>query len=124
MNIKKYLEDNLYIFLQNVKKQAGNTKEAADVISKYMEHGILTPEDEHILKTQFVDSLKIVGVIIPFVLIPGASILMPLLIKVAEKNNIELMPTAFQSEKKPAFDKVKVEKTKRKPFWKNKIQNK
>ena len=98
-NIKKYLEDNLHIFLLNVKKQADNTKEAADIIAKYTENGVISSEDEDILKIQLIDSLKIVGIIIPMVLLPGSSILMPLLLKVAEKNNIELMPTAFQKKK-------------------------
>jgi len=41
------------------------------------------------------DSLKILGIGIPFVLIPGASILMPILVRVARKHHIELMPSAF-----------------------------
>ena len=117
MNIKKYLEDNIHIFIINVKKQAANTKEAGVVIEKYIKEGEISEEDEKILKTQIVDSLKIVGVVIPFMLIPGSAILMPLLIKVAEKNNIELMPTAFQSEKKPVVDKIEVEIPKKK-WWK------
>jgi len=100
----KKIEDSITVFLENCKKQASNTKEAAEVIEKYIKEGEITDEDEEILKTQLVDSLKIIGVVIPFVLIPGASILLPFLIKVAEKNDIELMPTAFQDEKK---EKVK-----------------
>jgi len=100
----KKIEDSITVFLENCKKQASNTKEAAEVIEKYIKEGEITDEDEKILKTQLVDSLKIIGVVIPFVLIPGASILLPFLIKVAEKNDIELMPTAFQDEKK---EKVK-----------------
>jgi hypothetical protein len=100
----KKIEDSITVFLENCKKQASNTKEAAEVIERYIKEGEITDEDEEILKTQLVDSLKIIGVVIPFVLIPGASILLPFLIKVAEKNDIELMPTAFQDEKK---EKVK-----------------
>ena len=47
------------------------------------------------LRTQVMDSLKILGIGIPFVLIPGASILMPILVRVARKHHIELMPSAF-----------------------------
>ena len=122
MNIKKLLEDNIHIFIINIKKQAANTKEAADVIEKYMDKGEITPEEEKILKTQLVDSLKIVGVVIPFIVIPGSAILMPILIKVAEKHNIELMPTSFQGEKKKVEDKIEVEKKPKKSlfWWKNK----
>ena len=103
----EYTEEELYkieleskLFLENVKEQAENTKEAGEVIRKYMSGQDLSKEDEEILKTQLVDWLKIVGVVVPFVLIPGASILMPFLIKIAEKHKIEIMPTAFQNKKK------------------------
>lgn len=118
MNIKKYLEENLHIFVINVKKQAANTKEAASVIEKYINTGEISPEEENILKTQLMDSLKIVGVVIPFVLIPGSAILMPLLLRVAEKNNIELMPTAFRTEK--VKDKIELQKIPKKKisfYW-------
>jgi hypothetical protein len=98
------IEENIHLFLLNVKKQAANTKEAGSVIEKYLKEGEITDEEEKILQTQLWDSLKIVGVVIPFVLIPGASLLMPLILKVAEKNDIELLPTAFQSEKKDRKD--------------------
>jgi hypothetical protein len=98
--IIKKIEENIDLFLINIKKQAANTKEASFIIEKYMKEGKITDEEEKILQTQLWDSLKIVGVVIPFVLIPGASLLMPLILKVAEKNDIELLPTAFQSEKK------------------------
>jgi hypothetical protein len=102
--IIKKIEENIHLFLLNVKKQAANTKEAGSVIEKYLKEGEITDEEEKILQTQLWDSLKIVGVVIPFVLIPGASLLMPLILKVAEKNDIELLPTAFQSEKKDRKD--------------------
>ena len=98
--IIKKIEENIHIFVLNVKKQASNTKEAGSIIEKYIKEGKITDEEEKILQTQLWDFLKIVGVVIPFVLIPGASLLMPLILKVAEKNDIELLPTAFQSVKK------------------------
>lgn len=99
--IVKKIEDNLHIFIENIKTQAENTKEASVIIEKYMISGEISKEEENILKTQIVDSLKIVGVVIPFVLIPGSAILMPILIKVAEKHNIEILPTAFRTKKQP-----------------------
>lgn len=39
------------------------------------------------------------GIGIPFALIPGASLLMPFLIKIASKKGIELLPTAFNEKK-------------------------
>lgn len=115
----KAIEENLVIFLDNIKKQAANTKEARLVIEKYFKEGKLNDDEEKILQTQLWDSIKIVGVIIPFVLIPGASILMPLLIKIAEKHNIEILPTAFKS-KKINTDLEKIPKKKTSSFWKKK----
>lgn len=94
------IEENIHIFILNIKQQASNTKEAGLVIEKFILEGEITDEEEKILQTQLWDSLKIVGVVIPFVLIPGASLLLPLIIKVAKKNNIELLPTAFQEKEK------------------------
>ncbi|WP_256371696.1 hypothetical protein [Flavobacterium sp. YO12] len=37
------------------------------------------------------------GIGIPFVLLPGASVLLPILIKAAHKYNIQLMPSAFNN---------------------------
>jgi len=116
--IIKKIEESIHIFLLNVKKQAFNTKEAGSVIEKYIKEGKITDEEEKILQTQLWDSLKIVGVVIPFVLIPGASLLMPLILKVAEKNDIELLPTAFQSEKKDRKELKRVTKKKTIFTWK------
>ena len=96
--ILKKIETEIKLFLENVKEQAENTEEAGGVIKKYLSGKELNDEDEEILKTQLFDWLKIFGVVIPFVLIPGASILMPFIIKVAKKYNIELMPSAFQDD--------------------------
>jgi len=98
----KKIEQETKIFLENIKEQAENTQEAGEVIQKYLSGEYLSDEDEKILKTQLVDWLKIFGVVVPFVLIPGASILLPFLIKIAKKYNIELMPTAFRIKYKKA----------------------
>ena len=98
----KKIEQETKLFLENVKEQAENTQEAGEVIQKYISGQDLSNEDEKILKTQLVDWLKIFGIVVPFVLIPGASILLPFLIKIAKKYNIELMPTAFQNKDKKA----------------------
>ena len=101
MHIIATIEESAHHFLFCVKTEYGNTREAGQIMEKYLREGKITPEEEHILKTQFVDTLKIAGVVVPFVLIPGASILMPILIKVAAKHNIELLPSAFNEPKPP-----------------------
>ena len=100
MKIAEKIEESAHHFLINMKTECDGTREAAAILRKYMREGTITAEEEHILKTQLMDSLKIIGVGIPFVLIPGASILIPILIKVAGKHNVELLPSAFSG--KPA----------------------
>ncbi|WP_300662831.1 LETM1 domain-containing protein [Fluviicola sp.] len=95
MNVEVYLEEHAHHFLLGVKTEYNGDKEAAGIIQKYIREGKISDEEEHVLKTQLADSLKIVGIGVPFALIPGASILMPILIKVADKHHIQLMPSAF-----------------------------
>jgi len=38
------------------------------------------------------------GIGIPFMLIPGSTLLMPFLIKLANKRGIDLLPSAFKTE--------------------------
>ena len=94
--IYKKIEKGSKHFLYNIKIQASQTKEASQLIQKYIKEGKLNEQEEEIIKMQVYNSLKIIGVVIPFVLIPGATILMPILIKVANKNNIKLLPTEFK----------------------------
>jgi len=98
IKIIETIESGAHHFLHSIKIEYDDTKEAGKIIEKYMKEGKITPEEEHILKTQLVDSLKMVGVMVPFVLVPGASILMPILIKVADKHHIELLPAAFNDK--------------------------
>lgn len=93
-----FIEQHAHHFLQDIYTEYDGEKEAAAIICKYILDGKITPEEEMLLKTQLADSLKIIGVGIPFVLIPGASIIMPVLIKVAAKYNIQLMPSAFNNQ--------------------------
>ena len=95
MNIEKIIEDHAHHFLQGLKTEYKGDNQAVLIIGKYLKGVHITEEEDHVLKTQLYDSLKIVGIGVPFVMLPGASIVMPILIKVAHKHNIELMPAAF-----------------------------
>ena len=102
------IETGAHHFLESIRIEYAGTKEAGGIVHKYMKGEKITEEEEHILKVQLVDSLKIVGIGIPFVLVPGASILMPILIKVAEKHNIQLMPSACnRKDDTPSIDEAK-----------------
>ncbi len=94
--IVKHIENTAHHFLQSVHKEGHNAKETAIIIKKYVVTGEITHDEEHMLKLQLADTLKIVGIGVPFVLIPGASIVMPILIKVAKKHNIDLLPSVVK----------------------------
>ena len=91
--IKQHIEDSAHHLVLSVHKEEANVKGVGTVIYKYVHTGKITEEDEQLLKLQVFDTLKIVGIVIPFVLIPGASIIIPILIKVAGKHHINLMPS-------------------------------
>jgi hypothetical protein len=91
--IIKHIEDSAHHLLTSCQKEEENTKVTIVIIRQYVTTGHISHEEEKALKLQLQDTLKIVGIVVPFVLIPGASIVMPILIKVAGKHNINLMPS-------------------------------
>jgi len=93
--IEAIIREHAHHFLMGLKTEYDDDKQALFIIRKYIRDGQVTGEEEHVLRTQLADSLKIIGIGIPFILIPGASILMPVLISEADKYHIELMPSAF-----------------------------
>jgi hypothetical protein len=102
MEIVAVIESHAHHFLQEIKTEGEGEKEAILIIRKYIREGKISDDEYHVIKTQLIDSFKIVGIAVPFVLIPGSSVLMPILIKVAARYNIELMPSAFIEQKKVA----------------------
>ncbi|MBO9594001.1 MAG: hypothetical protein J7599_13920 [Niabella sp.] len=97
MKIEAYIEEHAHHFVKALITEYKGDREAVAIIRKYMNGEKIDSSEEEVLKTQFFDSLKLAGVGIPFVLIPGASILMPILIKVAAKHHIALLPSAFDT---------------------------
>ncbi|HVZ25697.1 MAG TPA: hypothetical protein VG842_06575 [Sediminibacterium sp.] len=102
MNFEQIIEEHAHHFLHGIKTEYQGDKSAILVIRKYLSGDPIREEEYTLLKTQLFDSLKLLGIGIPFVLIPGASILMPLLIRVADKHHIELMPAAFNDPIPPS----------------------
>ena len=83
----------------NIKTEATETQTASKIFVKYIKEGNVTKEEEKELRTQVYDLLKVMGIGVPFALIPGASLLLPFLIKIARKKGIQLLPTAFNEDK-------------------------
>lgn len=85
-------------FVSKMGTEAKETHEASKIIVKFLKEGKVNKEEEHELKTQIYDLFKMAGIGIPFMLIPGSTLLMPFLIKLANKKGIDLLPSAFKKE--------------------------
>jgi hypothetical protein len=85
-------------FLNGLKNEATDSKETSRIIYKFVLEQKITKHEEKQLKTKMADMFKIIGVGVPFMIIPGASILIPFLLKIAEKNGIDLYPSNFNGK--------------------------
>ena len=91
-------------FVSKMGTEAKETHEASKIIVKFLKEGKVSKEEEHELKTQIYDLFKMAGIGIPFMLIPGSTLLMPFLIKLAKKKGINLLPSAFKKEEEDTLD--------------------
>lgn len=87
-------------FIFGLKTGAADTRETSRIIYKFVAKQELTKEDELHIKTQVYDVFKMLGIGIPFMFIPGATLLIPFLLKAAEKKGIDLIPSNFRSNGK------------------------
>lgn len=83
-------------FLIGMKNEAVDTKEASRIIFKFISNQTISKEEEKHLKTQVADIFKMLGIGVPFMLIPGATLLIPFILKAAEKKGIDLYPSNFK----------------------------
>ena len=90
--------------LLNIKTEATETQDASKILVKYLKAGSISKEEEKEHRTQVYDLLKVLGIGVPFALIPGASLLLPFLIKIAQKKGIQILPTAFNEDKEEEKD--------------------
>lgn len=91
-------------FVYSLKIEANETQAASKIFVKYIKEGKVTPKEENELRKQVYDLLKMLGIGVPFALIPGASLLIPFLIKLAQKRGVELLPSSFKDIKTPKPD--------------------
>lgn len=92
-------EDAIKDFLHKANQEAGETKLAGVILKRHMAGEAITVEEQEFLRTQIYDVIKIVGIGVPFAVVPGASIILPFLIHTAGKHNINLLPTSFSKKK-------------------------
>lgn len=86
-------------FVSKLSVEAKETHNASKILAKYIKMGELSEVEEKELKEQVYDLFKMMGIGIPFMLIPGSTLIIPFLAKVAEKKGINLLPSAFSSNK-------------------------
>lgn len=85
-------------FVVKMGTEAKETHEASKIVVKFLKEGKVSKDEEHELRTQVYDLFKMAGIGIPFMLIPGSTLLMPFLVKLANKRGIDLLPSAFKKE--------------------------
>lgn len=94
---KKTFKAQLHQFLENAAHEIAETRDAGLIIIKHQVYKEkLTKEEKRFIKEQTWDVLKAVGIVVPFALIPGASVIIPIIVTVARKRGIEILPSSFQ----------------------------
>jgi hypothetical protein len=100
------------LFFSILKKEIGDTKDLLPIIQKFIKTKSLTPEEKKTFQTQMKDLLKLTGLgafaIIP---IPGTMLLIPVIVNLAKKFKINLLPEGFNNETKEELPIV------RREFW-------
>lgn len=84
-------------FLNDFKQEFSESKEGVVILTKMVKGEKLSPEESSFLKTQLID----IGKGLPLLAIlaaPGGSIVAAVLVRLADKLGVNLMPTAFQKE--------------------------
>lgn len=87
------------VFAKNLGTEAKETGEASKILMKFLVQGNVTKEEEQELKVQVYDLFKMAGIGIPFFIIPGASLLLPFLLKISSKYGLNILPTSFDDTK-------------------------
>jgi hypothetical protein len=98
-NELRKLNDFIVDFLRKLKKEGAETSEAAAILKRYAMGKKVSKEEMDIFRNQILDVIKILGIGIPFTVIPGSSLLLPLVIAIAKKYKIDILPSSFRDEK-------------------------
>jgi hypothetical protein len=83
-------------FLHKAGNEVDETKEATTILKKEMSGLPVTVEEKEKVREQLFDLLKTAGIAVPFALIPGASVILPFLIKFAESKGVRILPSSFE----------------------------
>ena len=87
------------LFFTILKKEYGDTKDLLPIIQKFMTTKTLTPEEKKLFGSQMKDLLKLTGLgAIAAIPIPGTMLLIPVVVNLAKKFKINLLPEGFNNE--------------------------
>lgn len=89
------------MFFDTIKKEYGDTKDLLPIIQKYIKTRKLTASEKSIFQKQMKDNAKLLGLgAIAAIPIPGTMLMIPVIIQLAKKFNINLLPENVDSETK------------------------
>lgn len=93
-------QEQVQLFFDIAKKEYGDTKDLLPIVQKYVKTRNLTDREKYLFQKQLKDTMKIMGLgAIAAIPIPGTMLLIPAIIQMAKKFNINLLPEADEPEK-------------------------
>jgi hypothetical protein len=95
IKLRDFVSELASKFLHKIRCEVWETREAGIIASKYIKNKEVTEFEKKFMLVQIFDVCKIILIGIPFAIIPGASILLPFIIKCAYKMGVNLLPSNF-----------------------------
>ena len=85
-------------FLIRLKEEGHETSEAAQILARYTKGEKISKKDSEKFRSQMISVIKLLGIGIPLAIIPGSTLLLPLVVKVAKKYDIDILPNSFKEK--------------------------
>jgi len=100
------------LFFNILKKEYGDTKDLLPILQKFIKGETLTSQEKKAFQTQMKDTFKLMGLgTIAAIPIPGTMLLIPVIVQLAKKFNVDLLPEVKEETKLESLPVVKRE------FW-------
>ena len=94
-------EVQIQMFFNILKKEYGDTKDLLPLIRKFIKTKTLSKNEKEIFQKQMKDNLKLLGLgAIAAIPIPGTMLLIPVIVQLAKKFNINLLPDVKEEKLK------------------------
>jgi hypothetical protein len=93
-------EEQSMMFFDILKKEYGDTKDLLPILQKFIKTGQITDREKVLFRNQMKDLLKLTGLgAIAAIPIPGTMLMIPIIIQLAKKFKINLLPENTEPEK-------------------------